>query len=804
MTDLRATLERTLGDSYTFERELTGAGMSRVFVAMDRQLGREVVIKVLAPEVAAELSADRFRREIQLAARLQHPHIVPLLSSGEVNGTPYFTMPFVEGESLRARLARVGELPVPEAVRILREVASALSYAHKHGVVHRDIKPDNVMLTDEFALVTDFGVAKAVSESTKAPGNATLTGLGVTLGTPAYMAPEQAMADPAIDHRADIYAFGVMAYEILTGSLPFSGRSMQATLAAHAIEKPESIERKRPGIPQPLAALVMQCLEKRPADRPQAAAELLPVLDTVQTNPEGRAAGATSRNVKIIAAVAAVIVIAVATLYSVMNRRGAGGTPEPVTQLRSVAVLPLANVGGDSKDEYFSDGMTDELANALSKLPGLRVASRTSAYAFKGKRDVDVGEIGRKLHVQAILEGTVRRSGDRLRVGAQLTNVSDGLAMWSDTYERRTSDVFTVQDDIASAIADALKLKLGGEATKLSSSSSRGTENLEAYDSYLRGRYFWNGRGAANLRKALAYFEKAIAGDPRFARAYAGLAITYALLPEYTDAPPADGLAKARVAATRALALDSTLAEAHTALGLASVHAWDFRNGESEYQKAIALDPEYPTAHQWYGELLYHTGRIDSSLVEIRRAVALDPLAPILPVALGYALTLAGRYDEALAQFSRADELAPGLGLTRQVFADAHLQMGQTREAIEELEEAVRLNSETLFTKGRLCHAYGIAGRTQEATKLLSEIEARTDREHASWVPRAVCQLGLGNRPAALDAMESAVRNHEIAVFTAYTPLLDRTWDPLRGDPRWDRMLRAANLADYIEGARKR
>lgn len=803
MMDLRATLERSLGDCYRLDRELTGGGMSRVFVASDRKLGREVVIKVLPPEVAAELSMERFRREIQLAAKLQHPHIVPLLSSGEVGGTPYFTMPFVEGESLRARLSRVGELPVAEAVRILREVASALGYAHKHGVAHRDIKPDNVMLTDEFALVTDFGVAKALSESSKAPGSATLTGLGVTLGTPAYMAPEQATADPSVDHRADIYAFGVMAYEMLTGSLPFVGRSTQAMLAAHVVEKAESIEHRRPGIPPPLGAVVMRCLEKRPADRPQTVAELLAILETVQTHPEVPAERAASRNLKIIAAVAAVIVIAGATLYAVANRRSAAGSPQPVTQLNSVAVLPLANVGGDARDEYFSDGMTDELTNVLSKLPGLRVASRTSAYAFKGKRDVDIGEIGKKLRVQAILEGTVRRSGDRLRVGAQLTNVSDGLAIWSDTYERRTSDIFDVQDDIALAISEALKLKLGGAATQLSA-ASRGTENLGAYDSYLRGRYFWNRRGAANLRKALAHFEEAIGRDPRFARAYAGLAITYALLPEYTDAAPADGLARTRAAATQALKLDSTLAEAHTALGLSSVHAWDFRAGESEYQKSIALDPEYPTAHQWYGELLYHTGRIDSSLVELRRAVALDPLAPILPVALGYALTLAGRYDEGLAQFSRANELAPSLGLTRQLFADAHLQMGQTQKAIEELEDAIRLDSETLLTKGKLCHAYGVAGRTQDAKKLLNEIQARADRERGSWVPRAVCHLGLGDRSAALDEMEAAVRNHEIAVFTAYTPLLDKTWDPLRGDPRWDRILRAANLADYMERARKR
>src|SRR5437762_9859988 len=295
MPDLRATLERTLGDSYTFERELVGGGMSRVFVAMDRNLGRQIIVKVLPADVAAELSVERFRREIHLAAKLQHPHIVPVLSAGEVNGLPYFTMPFVEGETLRSRLARVGELPVAEAVRILREVASAISYAHKHGVAHRDIKPDNVMLTDEFALVTDFGVAKALSESTKAPGSGTLTGLGVTLGTPAYMAPEQVAADPSVDHRAEIYAFGVMAYEMLTGSHPFAGRTMQQMLAAHAVEKPEPIERRRRSVPHALAALVTRCLEKRPADRPQSAADLLATLDSVHDQAGKRDEGSGKR-----------------------------------------------------------------------------------------------------------------------------------------------------------------------------------------------------------------------------------------------------------------------------------------------------------------------------------------------------------------------------------------------------------------------------------------------------------------------------------------------------------------------------
>jgi tetratricopeptide (TPR) repeat protein len=359
-----------------------------------------------------------------------------------------------------------------------------------------------------------------------------------------------------------------------------------------------------------------------------------------------------------------------------------------------------------------------------------------------------------------------------------------------------------VQDDIARSIADALKLKLGSRAAALSS-SSRGTANLDAYDSYLRGRYLWNHRGAPNLRKALSYFEESIKRDSGFARAYAGLAITYALLPEYTDNPPADGLEKTRAAVAHALALDSSLAEAHTALGLAAAHAWDFHAAEAEYRKAIALDPAYPTAHQWYGELFYNTGRLDSSLVQTHQAIALDPLAPIPFLAYGYALTLAGRYDEAIKQFRTAEELAPGLPLPLVLTGDAQLLNGQTREALQEFEQAARLDPERLLTKSKQCHAYGVAGRADEARKLLTEIEVRATNARVAWFPRAICQLGLGNRSAALDAMEKAVKNHELSVFTAYSPLLERTFDPLRGDPRWPAILRGANLGDYMKYERK-
>src|SRR5688500_9833732 len=375
--------------------------MSRVFVAHDRTLGRVVAIKVFSPEVAAEVKTERFRLEIQLAAKLQHPHIVPLLFAGENRGVLYFTMPFIDGESLRARVAREGPLPLNDAIRTLRHLASAIAYAHKQGVVHRDIKPDNVLLAGEFALVTDFGVAKALSAATTSDGAQNLTTSGMAIGTPAYMAPEQALADPSIDHRADIYAFGIVAYEVLTGTPPFSAKTAQGILAAHIAKTPEPVTNKRADIPEPLAALIMKCLEKRPEDRPQSATELLGVLDSLSTGsitggeaPAMRLPPKTGalRRRGMLAGIATAILLA--AIWYGFSSRPAKVSASSSTH-NSIAVLPLENVGGNKEDEYFSDGMTDELANALAKLPGLRVASRTSAYSFRNRgSDVDFAEIG--------------------------------------------------------------------------------------------------------------------------------------------------------------------------------------------------------------------------------------------------------------------------------------------------------------------------------------------------------------------------------------------------------------------------
>jgi TolB-like protein/Tfp pilus assembly protein PilF/tRNA A-37 threonylcarbamoyl transferase component Bud32 len=806
VTDLRVTLESSLGSTYRIDRELGGGGMSRVFLAEELALGRQVVIKVLPEELTGAVSSERFRREMQLAAKLQHPHIVPVLSSGEVEGIPYYTMPFIEGESLRHRIRRDGELPVDLATRIAKQVASAMSYAHRHGIVHRDIKPDNVILSEEFAVVTDFGVAKALSASAvpEDESNASfgsLTSKGMAIGTPAYMAPEQALGEPTVDHRADIYALGVMTYETLCGLPPFIGKSAQALIAAHAIETPVSIESRRPGIPPALAALIMRCLQKRPADRPQTAAEFLQALDATATLgtsgfTPAQLPARRRRSPLLLGAIGLIAVagIAYAVLSGKLTRGAAGHGPA------SVAVLPLVNVGGNSRDEYFSEGMTDELANALGKVPGLRVASRTSAYAFKGRRDLTASQIGRQLNVDAVIEGTVRREGERLRVGAQLTSVSDGLALWSDSYERETRDVFQVQDDIARAIASALQVRLGAKPAN-AVATPQGTDDLTAYDLYLRGRYFWYRRGADNLRRSITYLEQAVARDPQFARAWSALAMSYTLLPEYTDSPPRDAVAKARSASARAISLDSTLAEAHTALGLTAVHAWEFETAGTEYRKALALEPRNPTANQWYGELDYHIGKIDSAIARIREAKALDPLAPIVSAALGYGLILGRRYSEAIAELKQGIELAPTLGIHRALIAHAYLLAGDNVNAVREIEAATRLDPELLSRKGELAYIYGKVGRTEDATRLTADLEKGQGTATISPVALVYAYLGTREWDKAFAELERAVDIHDLSLGTNFSLLVDPIFDPIRNTPRFQHILERTNLARY-EGNR--
>lgn len=783
MTDLLTQLQSTLGDAYTIERELGGGGMSRVFVARDNALGRTVVIKVLPGEMAGQVSIDRFRREIALAAQLQHPHIVPLLAAGETQGLPYFTMPFIRGESLRSRLIKHGELPVNEAIRVLREVASALASAHHQGVVHRDIKPDNVLVSGDAAMVTDFGVSKAIDAATTQDGTnpqSGLTSLGMALGTPAYMSPEQATADPQVDHRADIYSFGVMAYELLSGSTPFGNRPTQRMLMAHVSETPEPLLRLRPNVPPALSALVMKCLEKRPADRPQSADEILVALDQLNT-PSGGSAPVDAHNQSIFAgkrlayivAAAAVAGIAIATV--VRLRSPASPTSTATT---SVAVLPLSTMGGDKSNDYFSEGMTEEITSALTKIPGLSVPPRSIAAAAAAKQS-DVRAVGTALGVDAVLEGSVQRAGDRVRINVQLTKVSNGFQLWSDIYKGSLKDVFQVQDSIAKAIVAALSVRLASSTAPL---VRTGTEDPVAHNLVLQGMYLWNRRSGLTLRQAIGLFSEAVRRDTNYARGYAGLALSYAVISDYINIDTRAATDSAMLFANRALALDSMLVEAYTAIGTAQARLWHNVAAEQAYRRAIQTDSTFGTARHWHALFLSHIGRGDEALAEMRRAQALEPASPIINTNVGMALYFARHNAEAESTLRRMVALDP-------TFSSAHSKLGavliEEKKFDEGIAEMVRGNElngvKLVWNSAQLAHAYAVAGRTAEARVLLTEITASSARIVNGLAAIALVYSALGDKETALRWLKRAVDTYDpnLQVWSR-----DPRFDALRSDPR--------------------
>ena len=600
--------------------------MSRVFVAEETALDRKVVIKVLPPETAAQVSLERFKREILLAAKLQHPHIVPLLTAGESNGLPYFTMPFVDGESLRVRLARHGEWPVNQAVRMLREIASALAYAHDHGIVHRDIKPDNVLLSGGSAMVTDFGVAKALNASSHA-AHAGITSLGVALGTPAYMSPEQASADPSVDHRADIYSFGVLAYELLTGQPPFAGRTPQHVLAAHVTEAPEAINKRRASLPVALAALVMRCLEKRPADRPQSAGEVVHALDDI-TTPSG---GVTPTGTRPLAAAApssrggsrrwgaiaaAVVVVIVIASWLLATRTGGAA------KLRSIAVLPT-DIGADTAHAFLADGLSSDLTTKLSRIPGLSVRAYSPLSVMHGRT---VREAGKELGVGAMVMVRMARSGTQLRATASLVNAANDDLLWSEAFEASDQDQFALQDKLVSAIAGALNLSLSPATT--TAVRARGTRSNEAHQLVQRARFETDEFTAASLRAAISHAEDAIALDSTYADAWAALAEAWGYrADDFVSAATAGP--QVRRAAERALALDSTLADAHAQMGVWSMtYGHDPAAASKEMEQALKLDSANVAAGAWYPFLLTNYEHLpDSAQAVTQRAQRLNPLS---------------------------------------------------------------------------------------------------------------------------------------------------------------------------------
>jgi eukaryotic-like serine/threonine-protein kinase len=810
--DTREQLQSTLGSAYSLERELGGGGMSRVFVADELALGRKVVVKVIAPELLEGLSAERFAREVKLAARLQQANIVPVLSAGAAEGMPYYTMPFVDGLSLRARLSE-GSLPVVEAVSILRDVARALAYAHGQGVVHRDIKPENILLSGGAAVVTDFGIAKALSASrtldtTTAVG---LTRAGTSLGTPAYMAPEQAVGDPSTDHRADLYAWAVVAWELLAGTHPFAGRtSAHALIAAHVSDAPPPIGTRRPDAPPALAALIMRCLEKSPDLRPQSATEVLAALDAIGT-PSGATDPATksaSRRMLAIAAFSVItVIVVVATIAYVARRVG----NEPVVSAApaaadargtSLAVLPFATVGGDTANTYFAEGIADELTTALARLPGLRLAGRSSAARFK-QRAASAEEIGTALGVGAVLDGTVRRAGDRIRVSAELTSTEDGRVLWKDSYEREIKDVFAVQDDITRSIVGALQVRLAGNQAS-TNASARGTSNLEAYDLYLRAMRLYRGRGDG-LIDAERHLARALALDPNFARAHAMHAMVLSVTPYYRDVPVGVAIPRARAAAERAVELDPSLAEAYTAMGFVHSEAFEWKSAEAALRRAAELGPGNAEIAFRLGFMFSTSGRVHESIAEFQRAEALDPFYGMAAAYAGWALSLAGRAPEAVIEARRSLELDPANEAVSTIFANVLLMSGYRDEAVGHVRRRLAAVRQ-VRRLGFYGMVLGSAGAEDEARAILRDVLVLPEGAPGRASALSRIYLSLGDTSRALDAMESAAAGDGDLLLAQMVS--EPRFDVLRRSARFAAVMRRFNLdvarVTALDGGRSR
>ena len=790
MTELPTPLEQlraALADRYRLERELGEGGMATVYLAHDLKHDRPVAVKVLKPELAAVLGAQRFLKEIQVTANLQHPHILPLFDSGHAGGALFYVMPVVRGESLRDRLAREKLLPVDETIRIIRQVAGALDFAHRQGIIHRDIKPENILLHDGEALLTDFGIALAVTEA----GGGRLTGTGLSIGTLQYMSPEQAAGERDLDARSDIYALGAVTYEMLAGEPPFSGPTAHSTIAKLMTERPTSLRVVRDVVPPALDDAVMRALAKAPTDRFASARQFADALTAPET-PATRNSGPARRGRTIALAILGVVGAYAVARSGILRRPApAAGNANPPALIRSIAVLPLDNYSGDSTQEYFAEGMTDELTAALATISQLRVTSRGSAMQFQGKNRPSTPEIARTLDVDAVVEGSVARSGDKVRITAQLIDARADKHLWAKSFERSSSDVLALQAELASAIAGEINVRLTeSEQTRLATAPS---VNPEGHDAYLKGRYFFNRPSDENLQKAIAQFEAAVRLSPAFAPAYSGLSDAY-LWAGYNEGflTASEARPKARAAAEKAVLLDSTSAEAHASLATFKLfYEFDWAGCEREFRRAIQLNPNYAFAHDQFAMALAFTGRYDESVAESKRAAALDPLSPQVLIDAAMAPMFQKNFAAARELARKAGELDPTYFFPVMLEGWADLEAGRFREAIPFIKKAATMGAPP-FVTAYLAYAYGAAG---DRTSAMAELEALKKLSHGGQVlpfNLALVYLGLGDHVRALDNLERALAaDSQMMAWLGH----DTIFDPLRAEPRFMALMKKLNFA---------
>jgi len=807
---------------YRILSKIGAGGMGEVYLAQDTKLDRKVAIKFLHEEFSKDADKlNRFVQEAKAASALNHPNILTVYEIGEVDGKNYIATELIDGQTLREHLSHKESLQLNSILKIGVQVSEALSAAHQAGIIHRDIKPENIMLRkDGYAKVLDFGLAKLSEPKAIATGSEDATRVqvnttpGMVMGTVSYMSPEQARGN-LTDARTDIWSLGVVLYEMLAGKVPFTGETVNHTIVSILEKEPLLLEK----VPAELQRIVRKSMTKDVDMRYQSARDLLIDLknlrrdldiqgelersivpnretanaslenatqiyaaDAVAATSSGQAA-ATQNLTTAIIGILLVGVISVAGYFAFVSRNGS------TKQVSSIAVMPFVNESGNADVEYLSDGMTETLIGSLTQLPNLNVKSRSSVFRYKGKQ-TDTKTIGKELNVQAVLNGRVAQHGDQLTLSLELVDAATENAIWSQQYTRKQTELVSLQSEIARDVSSKLKSKLSGaEVAKVAKNY---TADPAAYQLYLKGRFQWNQRTGKSLKRAVEFFDQAIAKDPNYALAYSGLAESYVLFPSYSVAPPLECMPKAKAVALRAIELDDSLAETHTALGIYySTFAWNYPAAEKEFRRAIELNPNYAPAHQQFGiECLTAMGRFDEAVAEGKRAEELDPVSPIIGADLGNILFHARRFDESIKQLNRTIELDPNWYLAHALLCQAYDLKGQFGQAVSECQKARELNDDPLVLS-YLAHAYGRSGRREEATKVVGQMHELAKQRYVPAYGFGIAYAALGDKDQAFQWLERTLqdRSWEITFLK-----VDPNLDSLHSDPRFSDLVKRVGL----------
>jgi serine/threonine protein kinase/Tfp pilus assembly protein PilF len=786
---------------YEIVSPLGAGGMGEVYLARDTSLERLVALKFLPSEIAGDSQRlRRFIQEAKAASTLNHPNIAHIYEIGDSDGERFIAMEYVEGKSLDQKINGC-PMKVAEMLQIAPQAADALNEAHSKGIVHRDIKSSNIVLTNRGQVkVLDFGLAKVLLKDPATLKTDVSTQLktspGIVIGTVPYMSPEQALGHE-VDQRSDIFSLGVVLYEMSTGRLPFSGNSVTETISRITHEQPEAVSRFNYEVPAEFERIIRKCLEKDRDRRYQSASDLLVDLENLKRDSQSIGVATTStitrkRNPKqrwLFLGVVVLAVLAIAGMY--FFRRSETAKDQADRQsIGTIAVLPFVNSNGDQSSEYLSDGITENIINSLSQLPHLRVMARATVFRYKGK-EVDPGTVGRELKVDAVVTGRVLQQADNLIVQADLVNVADGSQLWGEHYTRKAVDVFAIQDEIARQITDRLRLRLTGDEQKLV--TKHYTENPEAYDLYLKGRYFWGKGTEAGFDKAIEYYRQAIALDPNYALAYVGMAASYTSLGGVLGfQAPSETYPKSKEFLMKALALDESLAEVHTSLATYFLnYEWNWAEAERQYKRAIELNPNYCYAHSGYGTYLEALGRFDEAISERQLAQKFDPLSPFINADAGYPYYYARRYDEAIEWYRKGLELDPQFSWGHLWIGQAYVQKGMFKEAIDEINQSIQLSGGDTRAKATLGHAYGVSGRRDDALKVLQELQSLSKERYVSPYYMALVSIGLGDNQQAVAWLKKAQEERQsYLILMKVEPVFDK----LHSDPGFIAIERSVGL----------